>query len=240
MTRLESESRGLKAELNEARSTPVLQDDELKERIKRTFPHLPPDHLLTITELEASLTLKTQEVDEADDKTRDAYKANARLEKKIAKLNRQLGDKELEANTKRNKVIAIPDPTPPPAPAPAPVPAYKQMAPSRTTAPLSDRTPLRSVDNLEPAAVISSTASLKRVREGDEDQKPLPAEAIMLPPSAPTSATSRTPNRRSFTPKRNMTSGTENADIRLGARNIFGSGVGGTRVNVFASRSPEL
>lgn len=39
MTRLESESRGLKAELDEARSTPVVrQDDELKERIKRTFP----------------------------------------------------------------------------------------------------------------------------------------------------------------------------------------------------------
>jgi hypothetical protein len=185
-----------------------------------------------MAELEASLTLKTQEVDEADDRTREAFKANAKLEKKIAKLNRQLGDKELEANTKRNKVIAIPEPTP------APVAVYKQMAPPRTTAPLSDRTPLRPMDNLEPGAIIFSTpVSLKRVREGDEDQKPLPAEAIMLPPSAPTSVTNKTPNRRSFTPKRNIGSGAENADVR---RNIFGSGVAGARANVFASRSPEF
>jgi hypothetical protein len=182
-------------------------------------------HWLTDSELEASLTLKTQEVDEADDRTREAFKTNAKLEKKIAKLNRQLGDKELEANTKRNKVIAIPDPAP----------VQRPIAPTPTT----HRAPLRQVENLEPPAAITSTpGSLKRLREGEEDQKPLPAEAIMLPPSAPTSITSKTPSRKAFTPKRNLVSGAENADLRSGARNIFGTGGIGTKSSVFASRSP--
>jgi hypothetical protein len=43
-----------------------------------------------LTGLEATLDQKIKEVDEADDKVRDAYKANARLEKKVAKLERKL------------------------------------------------------------------------------------------------------------------------------------------------------
>jgi len=184
--------------------------------------------VLTIPELEASLMIKTQEVDEADDRTREAFKAKAKVDKKVAKLTRQLGDKELEMNTKRNKVIAMPDPTP------ISKPVLSQMAPPASTTPLiQQRAPLRSVDNLEPAAhIVSTPGSLKRLREGDEDQKPLPAEAIMLPPSAPSSI-SKTPNRRSFTPKRTVSGGAENADMKSGARNIFGNSAG-PRPNIFA------
>jgi hypothetical protein len=185
--------------------------------------------MLMIPELEASLMIKTQEVDEADDRTREAFKAKAKVDKKVAKLTRQLGDKELEMNTKRNKVIAMPDPTP------VTKPVLSQMAPPTSTIPLiPHRAPLRQVNHLEPAAhIVSTPGSLKRVREGDEDQKPLPAEAIMLPPSAPSSITSKTPNRRSFTPKRTIGGGAENADMKSGARNIFGSGTG-ARPNIFA------
>jgi hypothetical protein len=134
-------------------------------------------------------------VDEADDRTREAFKAKAKLEKKISKLTRQLGDKELEANTKRNKVIS--------------------------TAPMIQRTPLRPVGNLESAAhIVPTPGTLKRHREGDESEKQLPAEAIILPPSAPSSISSKSPHsqRRSFTPKRTI--GTENN----GSRNIFSTG----------------
>jgi hypothetical protein len=187
--------------------------------------------------LEASLTLKNQEVDEADDRTREAFKAKAKLDKKIAKLTRQLGDKELEENTKRNKVISL-DPIPAPAPAQAARPASVQMAPPISSIPLNQRAPLRPVGNLEsPAQIISTPGKLKRHREGDESEKVLPAEAIMLPPSAPSSISSKSPHsrvssksprgqRRSFTPKRNI--GTENA----GARNIFGGVI--ARPNAFA------
>jgi hypothetical protein len=144
-------------------------------------------------------------VDEADDRTREAFKVKAKLEKKISKLTRQLGDKELEANTKRNKVIAIPDPIPPPARL-----SSAQMPPPTSTAPMIQRTPLRPVGNLESAAhIVATPGTLKRHREGDESEKPLPAEAIMLPPSAPSSISSKSPHsqRRSFTPKRIMDRG---------------------------------
>lgn len=155
-------------------------------------------------------------MDEADDRTREAFKVKAKLEKKISKLTRQLGDKELEANTKRNKVIAIPDPIPPPARL-----SSVQMPPPTSTAPMIQRTPLRPVGNLESAAhIVPTPGTLKRHREGDESEKPLPAEAIMLPPSAPSSISSKSPHshRRSFTPKRTI--GTENN----GSRNIFSTG----------------
>jgi hypothetical protein len=154
-------------------------------------------------------------VDEADDRTREAFKAKAKLDKKIAKLTRQLGDKELEANTKRNKVITIPDPTPAPASTRL---SSVQMPPPTSTI---QRTPLRPVGNLETAAhIVSTPGTLKRHREGDESEKQLPAEAIMLPPSAPSSISSKSPrsHRKSFTPKRTI--GTENN----GSRNIFSTG----------------
>jgi len=166
-------------------------------------------------------------VDEADDRTRDALKVQAKLNKKIAKLTRQLGDKELEENTKRNKVISID-----PASTPVTRPMSLQMPPPTSTTPLiRDRAPLRPVGNLEPAALISTPGTLKRHRDGDEAEKQLPAEAIMLPPSAPASVSSKSPHsqRRSFTPKRNH--GTENSVVR----NIFGSTGGAVaRPNPFA------
>jgi hypothetical protein len=165
-------------------------------------------------------------VDEADDRTREAFKAKAKLDKKIAKLTRQLGDKELEENTKRNKVISIE-----PTPAPISRPTTLQMPPPTSITPSTqrDRAPLRPVGNLEPAAhILTTPGSLKRHRDGDETEKQLPAEAIMLPLSAPSSISSKSPHshRRSFTPKRTI--GTENA----GARNIFSTG-GGVARNVF-------
>lgn len=157
-------------------------------------------------------------MDEADDRTREAFKTKAKLDKKIAKLTRQLGDKELEANTKRNKVISIPDPIPIPASTRV---SSVQMPPPTSTIPTFQRTPLRPVGNLESAAhILSTPGTLKRHREGDESEKPLPAEAIMLPPSAPSSISSKSPHshRRSFTPKRTI--GTENNV----SRNIFSTG----------------
>lgn len=165
-------------------------------------------------------------MDEADDRTREAFKAKAKLDKKIAKLTRQLGDKELEANTKRNKVISLD-----PVPAPPTRLASTQMPPPTSTTPLVQRAPLRPVDNLEPAAhIVSTPGTLKRHREGDEAEKQLPAEAIMLPQSAPSTVSSKSPHsqRKSFTPKRTI-------GQNVAARNIFGGAGGGVvRPNAFA------
>ena len=66
------------------------------------------DHTDRLPELEASLTLKVQELDESDDRVRDMYKNNAKLEKKVAKLTRQLAAAETAANTATNRTIAVP------------------------------------------------------------------------------------------------------------------------------------
>ncbi|WVR07741.1 hypothetical protein IAU60_004784 [Kwoniella sp. DSM 27419] len=71
-----------------------------------------------IEELELSLSHKNEEVDEADDRTREAFKANAKLEKKIGKLQRQLEAAQVAHNTALNKALAA---TPVAAPATAPV-----------------------------------------------------------------------------------------------------------------------
>lgn len=176
-------------------------------------------------------------MDEADDRTREAYKAKAKLEKKIAKLNRQLVDKDLEENTKRNKVIPVERPLPeikreasaalaaaPPAPAPVPAPTTHQC----TTSALSNsRAPLRPVikSDITTTTTPTSTSTLKRTRDAEVDEKPLPAEAVMLPPTMTSlSATKKPIQRTSFTPKRNISAGAENAYTGSAARNIFGGG----------------
>lgn len=189
---------------------------------------------------------KTQEVDEADDRTREAYKAKVKLEKKLAKLTRQLTDKALEENTKRNRVIPVEpvtQPTKPMTSAPsAPPPALQPAAVlhQRTpTVPLGTRTPLRPVNQLDSSAQVplATPTSLKRHRDIDGDEKPLPADAIMLPPSAPLSSTRKTPSqqqRTSFTPKRNIMIGAENANT---TRTIFGGpNASEDRGNIFAPR----
>jgi hypothetical protein len=60
---------------------------------------------LISVELEASLTIKVQEVDEADDRVREIYKTNAKLEKKVAKLQRQLMATSTETQTALNTVM---------------------------------------------------------------------------------------------------------------------------------------
>ena len=162
-------------------------------------------------ELEASLTNKVQELDESDDRVRDMYKNNAKLEKKIAKLSRQIATAETAANTAANRSISAPlaSMAPPPIPLPktVPIPAAPIAAPS-------PRQPLRPVNIFEPSQQTPSIGS-KRGREADGDEKPLPADCILLPQSNEKAkiAVSRT----AFTPQR-------------GAAHGFGS-----RENIFAN-----
>ncbi|OCF44582.1 hypothetical protein I317_01469 [Kwoniella heveanensis CBS 569] len=60
-----------------------------------------------IEQLELSLSRKNEEVDEADDRTRDAFKTNAKLEKKIGKLQRQVESLQVERNTAINKAMSL-------------------------------------------------------------------------------------------------------------------------------------
>ncbi|EIW72223.1 hypothetical protein TREMEDRAFT_58384 [Tremella mesenterica DSM 1558] len=189
--------------------------EELKERI---------------SELEAALTLKVQEVDEADDRVREVYKSNTKLEKKIAKLQRQITtltlstEKETLANTIANRSIPPVDHL-----NPGPIPTSHQLTPNHATttnshqnlttvtstirlvtssptkppisplphrpalAELSQPRPsLRSVNIFDPTPNpslnpdfslnpnLKSPNGQKRCREGEEE-KVLPAEAIILP-----------------------------------------------------------
>ncbi|OCF38163.1 hypothetical protein I316_00387 [Kwoniella heveanensis BCC8398] len=60
-----------------------------------------------IEQLELSLSRKNEEVDEADDRTREAFKTNAKLEKKIGKLQRQVESLQVEKNTAINKAMSL-------------------------------------------------------------------------------------------------------------------------------------
>lgn len=194
-----------------------------------------------VVELEASLMTKTQEVDEADDRTREAYKAKAKLEKKIAKLTRQLGEKESETTKNRSKVLAVDSATIEVKPTPVveattvvnTVTSTHQRTPSGLTA---SRAPLRPVSHHDSTTQVpaATPTSLKRHRDVEGEEKPLPAEAIMLPPSNPLqSILKKTPSRTSFTPKRNISAGAENA------RSVYGNTAVNTaenRNNIFAPR----
>lgn len=133
------------------------------------------------------------------------YKTNAKLEKKVAKLQRQLTSASTNvvvdqtvANTIANKNIAPASEMPPP---PVPAPVVKVTAASAV-----QRQPLRSINVFDVAKTGQTPlAGAKRQRETDGDEKPLPAECITLPPTTavipPTSA-KKTPSRASFTPQR--------------------------------------
>ena len=184
-------------------------------------------------ELEASLTLKVQEVDESDDRVREMYKTNAKLEKKAAKLQRQLTAAtiatETASNTAANKAasaavmgppqLPVPSKVPPPAPIPAPVAC-------------TPRQPLRPVNVFEPMSQQTpSVVGAKRLREGEWDEKPLPAECIVLPPSV--GSAKKPLVRTAFTPQRgnvfahphqthsNTKSTITNAFARPPAPNVF-------------------
>ncbi|ORX40644.1 hypothetical protein BD324DRAFT_678089 [Kockovaella imperatae] len=139
-----------------------------------------------ITELETALTLKVQEVDEADDRVREAFKAKTKLEKKVAKLQRHLAaattaDDETAANTAANKII--------------PVELVEPVtATPRTKAALPvERAPLRNVNIFDTSqtrqtcdeVTTSPGSGLKRQREMDEGEKKVPAECIVLHNSSP-------------------------------------------------------
>ncbi|KAK8853159.1 hypothetical protein IAR55_003860 [Kwoniella newhampshirensis] len=162
--------------------------------------------------LEASLTQKNKEVDEADDQTREAFKTNAKLEKKIGKLQRQLEQAKVDANTAINKAMSSqPIPVAPavaPAPsslikaAPAPVPTRSAMPPPPIAAPTSvTRTPLANGNIFGPVPLSAH----KRHREVDEtDSLSKPAEAIMQPPTNAVSPRKVLGSRTSFTPQRSV------------------------------------
>lgn len=133
-----------------------------------------------------------QELDESDDRVRDLYKNNSKLEKKVAKLSRQLATAETAANTAANKSIAGPAvPMGPP-----PIPLAKPAPPPSPASTL--RQPLRQgqVNVFEPTPSIGS----KRGREGEVDENPMPAECIVLPPSA--EKAKKHVVRTAFTPQR--------------------------------------
>nr|XP_019003311.1 uncharacterized protein I203_04349 [Kwoniella mangroviensis CBS 8507]OCF66772.1 hypothetical protein I203_04349 [Kwoniella mangroviensis CBS 8507] len=171
LERLRLKNLDLKVQLEKAQSAAsfVEVDEELVADLKER-----------IEQLESSLTQKTEEVDEADDRTREAFKTNAKLEKKLGKLQRQLEAAQVEKNTALNKLAtqAQAQPRQPavtssssaptiisaavvaPAPAPAPTPTQSvAAAPPTTTKPRVvsapspiQRTPLSSVNIFQPSS----------------------------------------------------------------------------------------
>ncbi|WWC91650.1 uncharacterized protein L201_006596 [Kwoniella dendrophila CBS 6074] len=195
---LQAENVDLKAQLEKVQSTPAAEIDEtlvndLKERIEQ---------------LEMSLTQKTEEVDEADDRTREAFKTNAKLEKKLGKLQRQLETAQVEKNTALNKLATQPSlPIQSSTSAPVmnpkslvvpnttnstsvPSPAQIIKKPRVVSAPTpTQRTPLSSVNIFKPstentASLLSPPPSLERKRHREDDPiKPIQSvDAIMQPP----------------------------------------------------------
>ncbi len=121
------------------------------------------------------------------------YKNNTKLEKKVAKLTRQLATAETAANTAANRLVSAPVvPMGPP-----PVPASKAVPTIATTTP---RQPLRPVNVFEPSQPQTPSIGSKRGREGDGDEKPAPVECIVLPPSA--EKAKKPIVRTAFTPQR--------------------------------------
>ncbi|KAK4685835.1 hypothetical protein P7C73_g4309, partial [Tremellales sp. Uapishka_1] len=96
-----------------------------------------------IAELEASLSLRIQEVDEHGDNQRELLKIKVKLEKKVSKLQRQLATAETAANTAANRVPA----------------------------PIIERPPLRSVNIFEPPPSVGSKRS--REGDVDEKPAPV-------------------------------------------------------------------
>lgn len=121
----------------------------------------------TLAELVASLNAKTQELDEADDRVREAHVAKSKLEKKLAKLQRQLvaekAHSETAVNTALNAKLAAAPPVVPPvivsAPSPvsaapvvmAPPPVSSMRAGPPTTSTASS-TPSRGAQHSVPAS----------------------------------------------------------------------------------------
>ncbi|WWC71952.1 uncharacterized protein I206_105911 [Kwoniella pini CBS 10737] len=229
LERLVSENTELKVQLVTAQSqiAPKTDVDEgmindLKERIEQ---------------LESSLTQKTEEVDEADDRTREAFKANAKLEKKLGKLQRQLETAQVEKNTALNKLATQPIIAPPPQPISQvnSAPTTKQRvvsAPSPANI-QTQRTPLSSVNIFKPTPNSNPNSNLeentnanakighKRHRE-DEPIKSIGTEAILQTPDMTKpiiktqSVSPNKTNKSSFTPQRGLHTQSQQQNLDIG------------------------
>lgn len=174
---------------------------------------------LTIcADLEASLTQKNQEVDEADDQTREAFKANAKLERKIGKLQRQLDQAQLELNTALNKLMSSQPVAPAPIARSQPASSIAAQRTAMPPPPVSTSAPTQSpalstnatrTAHITPPNIFSPptipNSGQKRLREVDDaESAPKPAEAIMLPPTSIISPRKPLGTRPSFTPQRGI------------------------------------
>jgi hypothetical protein len=182
------------------------------------------------------LSQRTAECEAYDDKLSDATKNVKTLERKMQKMVRDAKkrekDDELARNTAMNVKLAQPTPADESAPA-------VRLAASPAT--LTSRQPLRKVNVFDksqiPPSFSSAMAGVKRPRE-DGQVKVKPADAIMLPPSAPVEAKARisnlgnghamqTPGRNPFAAgdKENVTGlgvgGGLAAGVRMTPRNVF-------------------
>ncbi|ODO05693.1 hypothetical protein I350_04753 [Cryptococcus amylolentus CBS 6273] len=197
---LKDENEKLKGDLAQAMtvsSTPVVDEQlviELRERID---------------DLEAALTQKNKEVDEADDQTREAFKAKAKLERKIGKLTRQLEQAQTDVNTAMNKLLSSKPIAPSPAKrasGPVPVPSRTSMPPAPTTAQAAPAPVSRTPRAIPPNIFSPPTApgsGHKRSRENDDAEAMRPVEAIMLPASSNIiSPRKALGSKSSFTPQR--------------------------------------
>ncbi|OXG17997.1 hypothetical protein C367_04810 [Cryptococcus neoformans Ze90-1] len=171
-----------------------------------------------IEDLEASLTQKTQEVDEADDQTREAFKANAKLERKVGKLQRQLDQAQLELNTALNKLMSSQPVAPAPIARSQPASSIAAQRTAMPPPPVSTSAPTQSpalstnatrTAHIIPPNIFSPptipNSGQKRLREADDaESAPKPAEAIMLPPTSIISPRKPLGTRPSFTPQRGI------------------------------------
>ncbi|TYJ58821.1 hypothetical protein B9479_000253 [Cryptococcus floricola] len=197
---LKDENEKLKGDLAQAMtvsSTPLVDEQlviELRERVD---------------DLEVALTQKNKEVDEADDQTREAFKAKAKLERKIGKLTRQLEQAQTDVNTAMNKLLSSKPIAPSPAKrasAPVPVPSRTSMPPPPTTAQAAPAPVSRTPRAIPPNIFSPPTApgsGHKRSRENDDAEAIRPVEAIMLPASSNIiSPRKALGSKSSFTPQR--------------------------------------
>ncbi|WVO14289.1 hypothetical protein L204_101921 [Cryptococcus depauperatus] len=183
-----------------------------------------------IGELEAALTQKNTEVDEADDQTREAFKVNAKLEKKIGKLQRQLVQAQVDANTVLNKLMSS-QPV-------APAETHVLSAPTTSTSQVTKPMPPPPIVASQPASFVNEAVATrssrsipsnifspptapssghKRHREIDEvEVNPRPAEAIMQAPSTSMSSRKILGNRASFTPQRGNILGPKTTKLKVG------------------------
>lgn len=153
-------------------------------------------------------------MDEADDRTREMYKTNAKLQKKVAKMERQLTSKPAapaveiphttDDITRRNTIANEIIPVVTTSMAPPPLPFASKISANPAVGATPTRQPLRPVANIF-EATTPSIVGAKRAREVEADAKPPQVDFITFPPTSaapPPSSAKRTPGRQGFTPTR--------------------------------------